>query len=64
MKKYAKGTAKIIPSTLSNKPPWPGNNFPVFLIFDILLKYETVKSPIWLIDEINITVINNTLSVQ
>ena len=40
------GIAKIIPSTLSSKPPWPGIRFPVFLTFDNLLKYETIKSPI------------------
>ena len=33
-----KGNAKIIPSILSKIPPWPGINFPVSLIFEILLK--------------------------
>ena len=48
---YANGMAKRIPSILSNKPPWPGNIFPVSLIFANRLKYETVKSPIWLTKE-------------
>ena len=42
---YANGIAKTMPSILSNKPPWPGNIFPVSLIFDMRLKYETTKSP-------------------
>ena len=46
------GKAKIIPSILSNNPPWPGIMLPVSLIFDNLLKYETRISPNWLIDEI------------
>ena len=34
-------------SILSNIPPWPGKNFPVSFIFSNLLKYETIRSPIW-----------------
>ena len=43
---YENGIAKIIPSILSSKPPWPGNILPVSLIFAKRLKYEIVKSPI------------------
>ena len=49
--KYTNGTVKIIPSILSRSPPWPGNIFPVSFIFAIRLKYETIKSPDWLINE-------------
>ena len=55
---YENGTAKIIPSILSNNPPWPGNIFPVSLIFAKRLKKEIIKSPNWLISEI-IKIINN-----
>ena len=50
---YANGNAKIIPSTLSKRPPWPGIILPVSLIFDNLLKYEIMISPSWLIVEMN-----------
>ena len=56
--KYEKGNAKIIPSILSNKPPWPGINLPVFLILESLLKYEITRSPNWLIVEIKKEKIN------
>ena len=40
------GNPNIIPSILSSKPPWPGSIWPVFFIFDFLLRYENNKSPI------------------
>ena len=43
--KYENGNAKIIPSTLSKRPPWPGIIFPVSFILDNLLKYEITISP-------------------
>ena len=46
--KYKVGTAKIIPSILSSKPPWPGIKLPVFLTPAFLLKYEIIISPTWL----------------
>ena len=49
--KYTNGTVKIIPSILSRSPPWPGNIFPVSFIFAIRLKYETIRSHDWLINE-------------
>ena len=48
---YKVGTAKIIPSILSSKPPCPGIKLLVFLIPASLLKYETIISPAWLTDE-------------
>ena len=36
--RYAIGNAKIMPSILSKRPPWPGIILPVSLIFDDLLK--------------------------
>ena len=56
--KYEKGNAKIMPSILSNKPPWPGINLPVSLILESLLKYEITRSPNWLIVEIKNEKIN------
>ena len=53
-----KWKAKIIPSNLSNNPPCPGIIFPVSFIFESRLKYETVKSPIWLTVEINNIIIS------
>ena len=41
---YAKGKANNMPSILSKIPPCPGINFPVSLIFDFLLKIETIIS--------------------
>ena len=52
MTKYTKGKTKIIPSILSNNPPCPGMILPVFLIFEDLLKYDIIKSPIWLTEDI------------
>ena len=43
----------MIPSTLSRMPPWPGNNLPVSLILAFRLRYETNRSPNWLINEIS-----------
>ena len=48
---YEKGNAKIIPSILSSKPPWPGIIFPVSFIFDNLLNNEIIISPNWLTDD-------------
>ena len=39
------GIAKIIPSILSKKPPWPGNKFPVSFTLALRFKYEINKSP-------------------
>ncbi len=47
----ARTTTNIKPSIRSKIPPWPGKIFPVSLIFSNLLKYEIVKSPIWVIKE-------------
>ena len=57
---YKVGTAKIIPSILSSKPPWPGIILPVFLTPAFLLKLETIISPVWLTVEIK-TVIKKSL---
>ena len=43
----------MIPSTLSRTPPWPGNNLPVSFILAFRLRYETNRSPDWLIKEIS-----------
>ena len=43
---YANGIAKIIPSTLSSKPPCPGKILPVSLTLAFLLIYEINKYPI------------------
>ena len=48
-----------MPSVLSNNPPWPGMIVPVFFIFDFLLKYEIIKSPAWLTEDIKNTHINS-----
>ena len=58
---YANGKAKIIPSVLSSKPPWPGIIDPVFFFFDFLLKKEIIKSPIWLTVDISNININSSL---
>ena len=44
---FATITENIKLSILSNIPPCPGRIFPVSFIFSNLLKYETVRSPIW-----------------
>ena len=54
IKKKEKGKAKSIPSIRSKIPPCPGIIFPVFLIFETLLKYEIVISPHWLTVETEI----------
>ena len=51
--RYVIGITKIMPSILSKKPPWPGKIFPVSFNLAFLLKYEIIKSPIWLTNEIN-----------
>ena len=53
----------MIPSILSNMPPWPGIRLLVSLISDFLLKKEITKSPNWLTDEI-INIIINKLDVS
>ena len=56
------GTASKIPSTLSKKPPWPGNNEPVSFTLAFLFKKEIIKSPICAnneMDKIKIKIFNS-----
>ena len=42
-----------MPSILSKKPPWPGKILPVSFKLAFLLKYEIMRSPIWLTKDMN-----------
>ena len=53
------GIAKIIPSTLSKKPPWPGKISLVSLTLALRLRYEINKSPNCDINDVTKVIIIN-----